>query len=315
MGLAIVKQLVEPQGGTISVKSKIGEGSTFSFRLSFEKTTAEPEVEMNPNEPDNQIKGVKVLLIEDVALNRLLIKTLLMDYGFEYDFAENGKTGIEKLQTNTYDIILMDLQMPVMNGFEATEYIRNIMNSKIPIIALTADVTTVDFSKCKAFGMDDYISKPVDDRELHSKIVSLVKKTTRIEYDEPKRNQDSSKYINLIDLTRRTKSDPKLMMKMIDIYLKQTPPLIKIMKQSLHEKDWNTLQSAVHKMIPSFSIMGISKDFENIAKRIQEDANNIQLQASGMPDLVLQLENVCEAACKELEAEFNAIKNSSSGTL
>src|SRR5688572_32292411 len=75
-----------------------------------------------------------------------------------------------------YDIILMDLQMPEMNGFEATEYIRNTMNSKIPIIALTADVTTVDLSKCKAFGMDDYIPKPVNDKELYHKIVSLVKK-------------------------------------------------------------------------------------------------------------------------------------------
>ena len=88
----------------------------------------------------------------------------------------NGKIAIEKLKTNSYDIILMDLQMPEMNGFEATEYIRNQMNSKIPIIALTADVTTVDLAKCKSVGMNDYISKPVDERILYSKIVGLVKK-------------------------------------------------------------------------------------------------------------------------------------------
>ena len=176
LGLAIVKQLVVLQGGIIKVKSKIGEGSAFSFILSFEKTNTELDVEINILGPDKEMKGVKVLVVEDVALNRLLIKTLLMDYGFDYDFAENGKIGIGKLQADTYDIILMDLQMPIMSGFEATEYIRNSMNSKIPIIALTADVTTVDFAKCKAFGMDDYISKPIDDKELYSKIVSLVKK-------------------------------------------------------------------------------------------------------------------------------------------
>jgi CheY-like chemotaxis protein len=313
LGLAIAKQLVEPQGGTISVKSKIGEGSTFSFILSFEKTNEKLEEETSLLEENPEIKNINVLVVEDVALNRLLIKTLLDDFGFYYDGAPNGKIAVEKLETKTYDIILMDLQMPEMDGFQATEYIRNTLNSKIPIIALTADVTTVDFAKCKAFGMDDYISKPVDDKELYSKIISLVKKPTPIEYNEVEKNENnltkSSKYIDLVYLTHRTKSNPKLMIEMISIYLEQTPPLIRIMKQSLHNKDWNALQSAVHKMIPSFSIMGISKDFENIARRVQEDADQIQRQANAIPDLVSQLENVCTEACKELEEEFNKIKS------
>ena len=86
----------------------------------------------------------------------------------------NGKIAIEKLQTNTYDIILMDLQMPVMGGFEATEYIRKTMKSEIPIIALTADVTTVDIEKCKEFGMNAYISKPIDEKKLYNKIMDLI---------------------------------------------------------------------------------------------------------------------------------------------
>jgi CheY-like chemotaxis protein len=94
------------------------------------------------------------------------MKTLLDDFGFEQDIAVNGKVAVEKLQTKTYDVILMDLQMPEMNGFEATEYIRKTMKSSIPIIALTADVTTVDLAKCKAVGMNDYIAKPVDERNI-----------------------------------------------------------------------------------------------------------------------------------------------------
>ncbi|HEY8688119.1 MAG TPA: response regulator, partial [Chitinophagaceae bacterium] len=157
LGLAIVKQLVEPQGGSISVKSKLEEGSTFSFQLSFQKTNDEAKLETDIVELDKKIKNIKVLVVEDIALNQLLMKTLLDDFGFEFDIAANGEIAIKKLQTKSYDIILMDLQMPVMNGFEATEYIRNTMNSKIPIIALTADVTTVDLAKCKAVGMNDYI--------------------------------------------------------------------------------------------------------------------------------------------------------------
>ncbi|MGZ4118792.1 MAG: response regulator, partial [Bacteroidia bacterium] len=238
------------------------------------------------------------------------------EFGFEFDVAANGKIAIEKIQNNTYDLILMDLQMPEMNGFEATEYIRNKMNSKIPIIALTADVTTVDLAKCRSVGMNDYLSKPVDDRLLYNKIVEFVKnpgyeinkETTENSYSQ----SENLKFVNLSNLSRRTKSDPKLMMEMISLYLNQTPSLIAAMKQGLHDKDYPALQSAVHKMVPSFSIMGISKDFENIAKKVQEDVDNIQRHRHGMPDLVLQLEKVCNEACKELEAEFKAIKKANS---
>ena len=253
-----------------------------------------------------------MLVVEDIALNQLLMKTLLDDFGFERDIAANGKIAIEKLKTRSYDIILMDLQMPEMNGFEATEYIRKTMNSKIPIIALTADVTTVDLAKCKAVGMNDYIAKPVDERLLYSKIIGLARKPVITKYDENNEIENSPnekiKCTDLAYLIRRTKSDPKLMMEMISLYLEQTPPLIRLMKQSFRDKDWTSLYAAVHKMIPSFSIMGISADFENMAKKVQEYAS-AQQQADGIPDMVLQLENVCMQACNELKEEFNTIKN------
>src|ERR1035437_6381564 len=176
LGLAIVKKLVEAQGGKINVKSKIGHGSTFCFCLNIQKTKAETELETGVLKLDPEIKNIKVSVVEDIALNQLLMKTILDDFGFEGDIAANGKIAIEKLQAKSYDIILMDLQMPEMNGFEATKDIRNNMNSKTPIIALTADVTTVDLEKCKAVGMNDYIAKPVDEKLLYSKIVGLVKK-------------------------------------------------------------------------------------------------------------------------------------------
>lgn len=175
LGLAIAKQLVEKQHGSISVKSKINVGSTFSFILSFQKAREEVESETGMVELDAELKNIKVLVAEDVELNQLLIRTILDDFGFECDIVGNGKIAIEKLQTESYNIILMDLQMPVMNGVEATQYIRYKLNSNIPIIALTADVTTVDIKTCKANGMNDYIAKPIDEKLLYSKIVSLLK--------------------------------------------------------------------------------------------------------------------------------------------
>ncbi|MDQ3047310.1 MAG: ATP-binding protein [Bacteroidota bacterium] len=311
LGLAIVKQLVEPQGGSITVKSELGKGSTFAFVLSFLKTKAKAEIETDiVHELENEIKNSRILVVEDIPLNQLLMKTLLEEFGFDMDIAQNGKIAIEKLSTQTYDLILMDLQMPEMNGFEATEYIRKTLKSEIPIIALTADVTTVDVEKCKAVGMNDYLSKPIDDKLLYSKIIRYLKRPdnkTNVAIETLVIPGIYPKCINLDYLNLRTKSNPVLMMEMISLYLEQTPPLINSMKESYREKDWATLHSAVHKMIPSFTIMGISQDFENMAKKVQEYSHTLQ-STQNLSDMVLQLENVCKQACLELKEEFNTMK-------
>ena len=182
LGLAIVKQLVELQGGSIILKSEIGVGSTFGFVMNFEKIKTALVIDNNENHEtiskellkERSIKNVKVLVAEDMPLNQLLIKIILQGFGFEIDIVDNGKIAIEHLQKNTYDIILMDLQMPELNGFEATAFIRHEMNSQTPIIALTADVTTVDVGKCLSVGMNDYISKPIDEDILYNKIVKYL---------------------------------------------------------------------------------------------------------------------------------------------
>ncbi len=307
LGLAITKNLVEQQGGSIHAKSKIHEGSTFSFVLTFQKTEATTDRETGFEELNREAKNIKVLVVEDMDLNQLLMKTLLDEFGFDRDIAANGRIAVEKLQTKSYDIILMDLQMPEMNGFEATEYIRKVMKLTIPIIALTADVTTADLAKCKAAGMDDYIAKPVDEKILYNKIVgSIVKPVPAIQQNMVQK--EIVRYTDLDFLIQRTKNDSVLMMEMISAYLEQTPPLIKAMKRGLTDKDWDTLQSAAHKMIPSFAIMGMDANFEKIAKRIQEFAYS-QEQFEDISDLVTQLENVCMLACAELEIEFNKIKS------
>ena len=308
LGLAIVKQLVEPQGGSIGVVSTPDVGSTFSFMLTFGKASSDAVVEETFSEQDEDIKNIKVLVVEDIALNQLLMKTLLDDFGFERDIASNGRIAIENLQNKTYDVILMDLQMPEMNGFEATAHIRNVLKSKVPIIALTADVTTVDLEKCKAVGMNDYIAKPVDEKLLYSKIMGLVKKPSPAKETTPQDGEARKlKYIDLDYLVHRTKSNPRLMMEMISLYLEQTPTLISTMKSCLKGGDWKMLHAAAHKLIPSFAIMGISTDVENMTKKILEYARTRE-ETEGIPEMLSQIELVCTEACKELEVEFDEIK-------
>ena len=126
-------------------------------------------------------------------------------------------------------------------------------------------------------------------------------------YNEENKEIKKIKYTDLADLTRRTKSNPVLIKEMISLFLVQTPALIKTMKLNLIDKDWISLGSAAHKMIPSFSIMGINTEFETMARQVQQytgEYNNLEK----IPDLILRLENVCTQACTELEEEHNMIK-------
>ena len=203
----------------------------------------------------------------------------------------------------------MDLQMPVMDGFAATAMIRNELNSTIPIIALTADVTTVDLAKCKAVGMNDYLSKPVDEKLLYQKIVKHL-----ILYKSQLKDWKSDLNVrNAVDLTylkQLTKENPALMLEMISLFLEQTPKNVSAMTTGLNEKDWSSLRSAVHKLIPSFYIMGITNDLEKIARHIQHETT-VQQSTDGMSGFVASLEHGCAQALEALEREYELIKNKS----
>ncbi|MDB5267694.1 MAG: hypothetical protein JWP58_734, partial [Hymenobacter sp.] len=322
LGLAIVKNLVEPQGGTISVKSKVGKGSTFSFILSFNKTLEKADAESNMTvELEAGFKDVRILVVEDIALNQLLMKTLLEDFGFEMEVAGNGQIAIEKMQTTHFDIVLMDLQMPVMNGFEATEYIRTQLHSNVPIIALTADVTTVDVEKCKAVGMNDYISKPIDDKLLYSKIIKYLKSS---DYNKPAIEPDAEEVepqpmvtcVNFDYLRRITKSDAR-MAEMIFLYLQEIPPLVQTMKTAIAENEWHALKSATHSIIPTFATMGIHPEFEDNAKDLQALAGILLADDTGaeaaganltkVHSLFAKIEAVCKLAAGELEEKLQRL--------
>jgi signal transduction histidine kinase/CheY-like chemotaxis protein len=175
LGLAICKYLTESMGGSISVESKKNQGTSFSITLPFQIASA-PERTMESFAMCTAIKtgvnfsGKKALLAEDDHINRQIEKILLQKYGFDVDTASNGQEALEKSQKNKYDVIFMDCEMPVMNGFTATREIRKVEKASnkppIPIIAMTANAMAGDKEMCVEAGMSDYVSKPVDINKL-----------------------------------------------------------------------------------------------------------------------------------------------------
>jgi signal transduction histidine kinase len=164
LGLAITKRLIQLYDSEIKVTSTVGRGSTFSFPITFKKNLL-PENPL-PTEVKKQVRiDGRVLLVEDNAINRLLAKNILKKWNLQVDVAENGLEALNKVIENEYDLVLMDIHMPVMGGIESVQSIRSRKDQKyqlLPIIALTADALPGDEHKFKALGMNDYIAKPFD---------------------------------------------------------------------------------------------------------------------------------------------------------
>jgi len=183
LGLAISKNLVEMMGGTISAKSDFGVGSTFSFELPLpatEPNTLEDQSDTSSHYDEieaevNAIKGAKVLVAEDNKMNQMLLEMLLEESSLTLDFAQDGQVALDRFKQNDYDMVLMDIQMPYMNGYQATEQIRMI-DAQIPIIALSANVMEEDIQKAYDAGMDDYLAKPIDNVRLYEVLLKYLKK-------------------------------------------------------------------------------------------------------------------------------------------
>ena len=175
LGMSITKSIVELMGGTIDVQTEYGKGTEFIVRVDF-PIVDEPDVEESAQVVDFKqeidFSKIKLLLVEDNEVNREIASLILQEFGFKLDTAENGKVAVEKVaasKVGDYDAVLMDVQMPVMNGYDATKKIRELPNPKlaqIPIIAMTANAFTEDIQAAKDAGMNSHIAKPLDIQKM-----------------------------------------------------------------------------------------------------------------------------------------------------
>ncbi|MDP3360447.1 MAG: PAS domain S-box protein [Lutibacter sp.] len=317
LGLTIVKKLVGLLNGTIKVESVFGEGSVFKITLPLKKdlvnvNTDEVEPEFLMNEP----LELSILLVEDNKTNQLLAKTRLERWKCKVDIANNGIEGVKKAQQNMYDLILMDIQMPVMDGYEASKIIKNDISkkvAKIPIIAMTAYATNADISLAKSSGMDDYIFKPFKPRELYNILekYGIPSKERNLKYANDK-NADAEtkaekKHIDLKFLYEETQGESAILILLIESFLKDFNEFFEVVKKEFKRKNWKVLYEATHKIKPSITMFGIAEMepiIHLLAQKFREEKN---LEDAGT--LLNSCKEIFKHVNEELLIELKSLEN------
>jgi PAS domain S-box-containing protein len=312
LGLTIAKQIVELQGGSIDVKSTLGKGTVFSFHLSYATTNSETVLQNKmPEETivEQKLDHVKILLAEDNYLNHLLLESIMTEWGVEMSIAQDGKKVIEMLEKDQYDLILMDVHMPEMDGYEATRYIRENLPaplSQIPIIAITANASEEDKIKCLEAGMNDFIPKPFRTDELFKKISQYanLKKEHRVSLLKKNKVQKSDtrkKVIRLGYLKSVASGNKNFLKEVMDIFITQMPEEIGNLEIALADKNWNTLAETAHKMKLGINVMGM-KESEKIILFIEsESKEKIMPDEVVLKNKIEKLKEKCLIAVQEVK--------------
>ncbi len=320
LGLTIAKQLVELQGGRIFVDSELDKGTTFSFILTFSSGKQdyinEKEISEVEYSSRSELKGLKVLLAEDNLINQMLAKKIMEKWGAHLDIAENGRIAIDNILQGDYDVILMDIQMPEMDGYETTKYIRTkipLPKSLTPIIAMTAHALIGESEKCIALGMNDYISKPFEQKALYDKIKRWtrkgIKETENIQLLESLTpEKDFNRRVSdLTYLKGLSDGNNEFVIKMINAFVAETPKMLDGMTLCVQEKSWAELNSVAHKLKSSVGIFGVNsiKDVIKLVEKYSKEQTNLDL----LPEMVSKIVQVSSIAILELKGEISKFES------
>ncbi|WP_120214458.1 hybrid sensor histidine kinase/response regulator [Epilithonimonas arachidiradicis] len=304
LGLSIVKSLIQLQNGDIEVISEQGKGTTFHFFIPYaiakEQINVTPAVDIQYFKDRSNIP-LKVLIVDDNAINQSLMKHLLSQWNIDFDTANNGLEAIEYLKNNDCDLVLMDIQMPQMDGYAATQKIREELNLDVPIIAMTAHALAGERERCMSRGMNEYISKPVNEEELFKLISNFgLKGAKKIETQ----NTETTSGYEFIDLTYMksiSNGDKDFERTVTQQFLDKIPVHLQELKLGYENNDFKLLKLRAHDLKSSIAIMGLLPLLEEklnileltneenpISKQTLEETRDILLKSLDESKLFLQ---------------------------
>ncbi len=344
LGLTIVKRLIDLQKGEIIVKSKQRVGTTFSFSLPFSISSKETNNHIKKSLENLSTSHLRILVAEDNKVNQMIVKKVLSDWNTYVEFADNGLIALQLLKSSDFDLILMDIQMPEMDGYTTVQHIKRDFSEpkcNIPIIAMTAHAISSERKKCLDAGMDEYISKPFEPVVLKKKILELTKssnpslKDSEIEsytvnnsFLNLKKNiatengslltaenipeekiinsSASSPKINLSYLKRIAEGNEEFVIEMIEMFLNKTPLALEQMNECFHTQNWEELKKIIHRIKPSFAYVGM-QDIQNTLSKIEfwsEDKEDKKI----VRELLNEIESGSGMAFDQLRKELVSLK-------
>jgi PAS domain S-box-containing protein len=267
LGLSITKKLIELQHGAIDVSSEQGKGTIFTFVLDYgissKQEIGKPKRLSELRTLDNnRLSGKKILVVEDNETNQKVIFHMLKKFGVDIRIVNNGKEAIQVLEDGCpYDLLIMDLQMPEMDGFETTKYIRQQLKLKVPIFAMTASALRNEKTKCFELGMNEYLTKPFVPAELHQQLKKyLLPEDIQIhsikDRDQDQKNISDKPYDlgHLIEL-----EDADCLCEVLQSFLESTPLTLSEIESGIHEHDWDRVYKQSHKLKTSLGLLQMEK--------------------------------------------------------
>ena len=294
LGLAIVKQLVQMQNGKLDLKSKPGEGSEFSVELDYTL----PDVEQMYSEAMAaeteavSLQKIRALIAEDNVMNQQLIAHLMKSWSIDFTIVSNGAEAIEELNKDGYSIVLMDIQMPEMDGYTATSIIRNEMNKDIPIIAMTAHAMSGEKEKCLQLGMNDYVSKPIKETVLYNIIARHA------QYNSENPNVAPS-LLNLDYLHQLSGNDKEFETQILRQFVLQVPEELSKLDQSINDNDFDVIRRTAHSLKSTVGYVGLADQLHPVLERIETmaEAQNNEM----MKEDFSYVQEKCGAALTEVK--------------
>lgn len=304
LGMSICKNLVELMGGQIEVESRKEVGTSVIFTIPFHKGESWhlPQKQQEQMNTD-LLAGSQILVVDDNEMNRLVAATILKNYGAVIGEARQGLEAIEKLEQQPYDLVLMDVQMPVMDGLEATREIRATLKNQLPVIALTALAIPGDREKFLKAGMNDYLAKPFDESSLLTVVTKWLGKDEYI----PKPQAKTEKQDSLFDLTELrsiAQGDEEFVSEMVTMFIDLAPAGLEEIKTAYQVNDFKKVGQVAHRLHPSVATLGIHSLTE-VLKDMDKNAETYQASPQ-LEGLIKKLDEVITEVVSQLVAQVGS---------